>query len=140
MGDFIGKESFQEGHDFYEPDEPSAPPLFDDPTIRLTTVSPNTVFVSGGPTVITLTGTGFTPDCVITETANWPQPMDIPTTYVSDTQVTALYNVTGVPLGTHIVAVRKPDGGCSNTKTFAVVAAAEGEAQPAEEVPGTPTE
>ena len=63
----------------------SSPAPTPSPVPSISSVSPATVFAGSGPTTITVNGTGFTSSTII-QVAR----VSCPTTYVSDTQVTAL--------------------------------------------------
>jgi hypothetical protein len=91
------------------------PPPPVDPAI--TTLAPNTVAASAGPTLITVTGTNFVSGSVI-EIDQVAQP----TTFVSATTLTTNYDPTVA--GSPVFTVRNPNEEESNSVTFTVTAAA----------------
>jgi hypothetical protein len=78
----------------------------------LSSVTPDVIIAGGPPVQLTLTGNGFVPGSV----AKW-DGVDMVTTYVSSTQLTAVTPTTIGPVGTHQVRV---DVGSSSSNDFAV--------------------
>jgi hypothetical protein len=91
------------------------------PRPTLTRIAPDSVRQTGGAT-LTLTGTAFQAGAVLIVGQTGTEATEVPTTFTSATQLTAL--LPKLPMGTHPITVKNPDGQTTDGKTFLTVTSA----------------